>query len=59
MGDYSKERIIFNIFSLRGAINRGMAIVQGNTVVCPLNYKGIFFKHCRPVIVLIVFRFIF
>ena len=43
---------------MREAINRGTAIIQGNMVVCPLNYKSSFFEYGRPK-VLIVFRFIF
>ena len=58
------RRRLFSIFPSKGsdymreAINRGTAIIGGNTVVCQLNYKSSFFEHGRP-IVLIVFRFIF
>ena len=43
---------------LREAINQGTAIIRGNRVVCPLNYKSSFFEHGRP-IVLIVFSLFF
>ena len=58
------RRRLFSIFPSKGsdymreAISRGTAIIRGNMVVCPLNYKSSFFEYGRPK-VLIVFRFIF
>ena len=58
------RRGLFSIFPskggdyLREAINQGTAIIRGNRVVCPLNYKSSFFEHDRP-IVLIVFSLFF